>query len=122
MIKDKLAATVAINIRRYREAQDMSVGTLAERAEIGNDYLGHIERGAKTPSLEMLAKIAAGLGVSPEDLVRQRAKPESPSSATRRLQAYLRGLNESQKADVLAILVRLRRPERVKALRAALGA
>lgn len=100
----------------------MSVGALSERAEIGNDYLGHLERGAKTPSLEMLSKIASGLGVSPEDLVRQRAKAESPSSATRRLQSFLRGLNESQKADVLAVLVKLGRPDRVRALRIALGA
>lgn len=122
MVKDTLVATVAVNIRRYREARDMSVGALAERAEIGNDYLGHIERGAKVPSLEMLSKIASGLGVSPEDLVRQGTKPESPRSVTRRLQTYLRGLNERQKADVLAVLVKLRRPERVRALRTALGA
>jgi len=122
MTKDKLAATVAVNIRRYRKARDLSVSALAERAEIGNDYLGHLERGAKTPSLEMLARIASGLGVGPEDLVRQRVKPETPSSVTRRLQSFLRGLNETQKADVLAVLIKLRRADRVHALRVALGA
>ena len=68
------------------------------------------------------ARIASGLGVGPEDLVRQRVKPETPSSVTRRLQSFLRGLNETQKADVLAVLIKLRRADRVHALRVALGA
>lgn len=121
MNKLELSSKIAANIRRHRKALKMSIGSLAERAELGDDYLGHIERGAKVPSLEVLGKIATGLGVGIEALVRQ-VTPERPGPVNRRLQNFLRGLTEGQKGDALAILTKLRRPERVRALRVALGA
>ncbi len=122
MTKDPLSSIVAVNIRRRRKALKMSLPALAERADLSDDFLGHLERGAKSPSLETLGKLANGLGVGPEDLLRKSGGPELPGSASGRLQAYLRGLTESQKADVLAILTKLKRAERVHAMRVALGA
>lgn len=119
---NELTSIVATNIRRYRKALKISISTLAERSDLGDDFLGNVERGKKALSLATLGQVASGLGVSPEDLVRQRAVAKPEGSSSRQLQAFLRGLNESQKADVLAILLKLRRPERVRALKTAMGA
>lgn len=122
MTKTELASRVALNIRRRRKALGLSIGALADRADVGEDYLGHIEHARKLPSLEVVAKVASGLGVGLEDLVRKGGEPTPSGSTTRRLQNYLSGLSEAQKADVLAILTKLKRAERVRALRTALGA
>lgn len=118
---NELASTVASNIRRYRKALKISISTLAERSELGDDFLGAVERGKKTLSLGTLANVASGLGVRPEDLVRRRGETEPRGSTSRQLQRFLLGLSESQKADTLALLIRLRSPKRVRALLIALG-
>lgn len=122
MTKQELSGTLAVNIRQRRKALKLSIGALADRADVGEDYLGHVERAKKLPSIEVLAKIASGLAVDAGDLLRQESAPEPVGTVTRRLQTFLRGLNDTQKADVLAILGKLRRAERIAALRLALGA
>ena len=122
MTKKELASRIAQNVRRRRTSLKISLGGLADRCDVGEDYLGHIERATKIPSLEVLGKIATGLGVNLEDLVGHGTTTIPPSSINGRLQAHLRGLSEAQKEDVLALLIKLRRSERVRALRIALGA
>ena len=122
MTKDELSAAIAANVRRQRKALGLSIGALADRADVGEDYLGHVERGRKCPSLEVLAKIASGLGTEPEDLLKKAPAAGSGGSANQRLLVFLRGMSEAQKADVLAILAKLKRADRIHALRVAVGA
>jgi transcriptional regulator with XRE-family HTH domain len=46
----------------------MARATLAEKAKISNEFMSAVERGAKVPSLDVLARIAAGLRVEIKDL------------------------------------------------------
>lgn len=55
-------------IRSQREAAQVSLRQLAERAGVSNPYLSQIERGLRKPSAEVLAQIAKGLRVSAEVL------------------------------------------------------
>jgi len=48
---------------------DMSIETLAERADLHHNYVGEIERGEKAASVDTLVKIAKGLRVRPYRLL-----------------------------------------------------
>ncbi|BBZ35451.1 helix-turn-helix domain-containing protein [Mycolicibacterium confluentis] len=72
---DKLAAVVTNAasdigsfIRAQREAAQVSVRQLAEKAGVSNPYLSQIERGLRKPSAEVLNQIAKALRVSAEVL------------------------------------------------------
>ena len=56
-------------IRAERRRQDLTQENLAEMADISNSFMGHIERGGRTLSIETLAKLANALNVSIEYIV-----------------------------------------------------
>ena len=56
-------------IRAERRHQDLTQEKLAEMAEISDSFMGHIERGGRTLSIETLAKLANALNLSIEYIV-----------------------------------------------------
>lgn len=58
-------------VRALREAQGWSQEQLAAQAELNRSYLGEVERGAATPSLATIDKLARALGVSGAELLRR---------------------------------------------------
>ena len=58
-------------IRTQREAAQVSIRQLAERAGVSNPYLSQIERGLRKPSAEVLGQIAKALRLSAEVLYAQ---------------------------------------------------
>lgn len=72
---DKLAAVVSTAaadigsfIRSQREAAQVSMRQLADKAGVSNPYLSQIERGLRKPSADVLNQIAKALRVSAEVL------------------------------------------------------
>jgi transcriptional regulator with XRE-family HTH domain len=51
-------------VRRARNAAGLTQEDLADRAGLDRSYVGGIERGERNPTLVVIAKIAAGLGIS----------------------------------------------------------
>lgn len=76
MSQDENLAAVVTNaaqdigsfIRSQREAAQVSVRQLAEKAGVSNPYLSQIERGLRKPSADVLSQIAKALRVSAEVL------------------------------------------------------
>ena len=76
MSQDENLAAVVTNaaqdiggfIRAQREAAQVSVRQLAEKAGVSNPYLSQIERGLRKPSADVLSQIAKALRVSAEVL------------------------------------------------------
>src|SRR6202140_3287434 len=73
--EDKLAAVVSTAasdigsfIKAQREAAQVSVRQLAEKAGVSNPYLSQIERGLRKPSAGVLNQLAKALRVSAEVL------------------------------------------------------
>jgi transcriptional regulator with XRE-family HTH domain len=62
------ASDIGSFIRTQREAAQVSVRQLAERAGVSNPYLSQIERGLRKPSAEVLSQIAKALRLSAEVL------------------------------------------------------
>ena len=56
-------------IRAERRRQDLTQEKLAEMAEISDSFMGHIERGGRTLSIETLAKLANALNMSVEYII-----------------------------------------------------
>jgi len=59
-------------IRAERQQRGYTVAQLSERSGVGRGTVTDLERTLRTPSLDTLAKIAAGLGVPVPDLLRDR--------------------------------------------------
>jgi transcriptional regulator with XRE-family HTH domain len=62
------AQDIGTFIRAQREAAQVSVRQLAEKAGVSNPYLSQIERGLRKPSADVLQQIAKALRVSAEVL------------------------------------------------------
>jgi transcriptional regulator with XRE-family HTH domain len=62
------ASDIGSFIKAQREAAQVSVRQLAEKAGVSNPYLSQIERGLRKPSAEVLNQIAKALRVSAEVL------------------------------------------------------
>ena len=56
-------------IRAQRKQMKMTQEELAEKAEISNSFMGHIERGTRKASLDTLVKICNALKASPNLLL-----------------------------------------------------
>ena len=56
-------------IRKYRKLSRMTQEQLSESCSLSTGYIGHLERGTRSPSLETLVKISQILRVSLDDLV-----------------------------------------------------
>jgi XRE family transcriptional regulator, regulator of sulfur utilization len=65
----KLAAAFGLTIRRLRVSIGISQEALAMLADIDRSYMGGIERGTHVPSLDLVVRLSAALGIAPEDVV-----------------------------------------------------
>ncbi|GAC1586636.1 MAG: hypothetical protein NVS3B5_20620 [Sphingomicrobium sp.] len=60
---------LARNLRRFRDAKGWSQEKFAFEANIHRTYVSDIERGSRNPTIMVLEKLAAPLGVSASDLL-----------------------------------------------------
>ncbi len=112
MSQDENLAAVVTNaaqdigsfIRAQREAAQVSVRQLAEKAGVSNPYLSQIERGLRKPSADVLSQIAKALRVSAEVLY-IRAGILEPSEASEVRDAIVTdmAISERQKQVLLDI-------------------
>ncbi|MGB8287341.1 XRE family transcriptional regulator [Rhizobium ruizarguesonis] len=70
----EIRETFARNLRTLRQARKMSQEELAHRAGIDRTYISSLERCVYSPTIEVLDRLAAVLGVEPADLLRKSAK------------------------------------------------
>ena len=92
--------------KRVREARNKAHFTqevLAEKVDIAVTYLGEIERGEKTPSLDVLIGIADSLGVSCDYLLRDSVEAGAVYIDAD-ISCKLSGLTRKQKITAEAIL------------------
>ena len=68
VVVSNAAQDIGTFIRTQREAAQVSVRQLAEKAGVSNPYLSQIERGLRKPSADVLNQIAKALRVSAEVL------------------------------------------------------
>lgn len=63
--------TIGSKIKAWRAKKDLTQDELAKKADIPYPTLAKIESGAvQNPSIDTVTKIAAGLGISVDDLIK----------------------------------------------------
>ncbi|SEH49741.1 Helix-turn-helix [Mycolicibacterium rutilum] len=98
------AQDIGTFIRTQREAAQVSVRQLAEKAGVSNPYLSQIERGLRKPSADVLNQIAKALRVSAEVLyVRAGILEPSEPSEVRDAIVNDTAITERQKQVLLEI-------------------
>lgn len=124
---EKLAAVVTTAasdigsfIRTQREAAQVSVRQLAEKAGVSNPYLSQIERGLRKPSADVLNQIAKALRLSAEVLYVQAGilEPSEPSEVRDAVVAD-NAITERQKQALLDIYASFRQQNEAAAGEAA---
>ena len=70
-----LTNVFARQLRRLREAAGFSQDALAHHAKLDRTYVGQLERGLKSPTLQTVEKLANVLSVSPTQLIRSLDVP-----------------------------------------------
>jgi transcriptional regulator with XRE-family HTH domain len=125
MAQDENLAAVVSNaaqdiggfIRAQREAAQVSVRQLAEKAGVSNPYLSQIERGLRKPSADVLNQIAKALRVSAEVLY-VRAGILEPSEPSEVRDAIVNdvSITERQKQELLDIYTSFRQQNEASAL------
>ena len=64
---DQVSRAVATRLKAYRKEKKMSLDELSRRASISKGMLVEMEKEAANPSIAILCKLAAALGVSVAD-------------------------------------------------------
>jgi transcriptional regulator with XRE-family HTH domain len=67
-------ALVAWNLRRIRVKREVSQERLAYDAKVDRSYVGGLERQTENPTIDLLDRLAATLGVTLSELFMQPAK------------------------------------------------
>lgn len=73
---DKLGYQFGERIHALRQNQNLSQMDLAELADLNASYIGHLEHGTKSPTLQTLGKLANALQVTLPDLLTIDTQPE----------------------------------------------
>ena len=71
----QVSLAVANRIRNWRKEKKLSLDELSRRASVSKGMLVEIEKGAANPSIAILCKLAAALGITVADIVNVSSEP-----------------------------------------------
>lgn len=94
---------VGSRIRYYRKLHNMSQEKLALTASINPAFVGHLERGEKSPTVTTLEKITSALDISLGDLFSDSIQPDETDSRSMNYDRIRFLLDELSDDDVDAI-------------------
>ena len=67
---------LAYNLRRYREANDITQQALADRISISRQAYSNYETGKRDPDLDLLTRLCEDYSITLDQLVRQPFSPD----------------------------------------------
>jgi transcriptional regulator with XRE-family HTH domain len=85
---------VGRNIRTARKAQGLSQMVLAERSNLSADFIGKVERGTTSPSIESLKAIATALNLPLGDLFAGELEGDASQEVLMKLIGLCQGRNK----------------------------
>jgi transcriptional regulator with XRE-family HTH domain len=72
---DDLSTRLAANLKRMREARDLSQKALAEHSGVPRPTIAHLEAGQANPTLSVVLRVARALGITIDQLVEPGEAP-----------------------------------------------
>lgn len=97
---------IGARIRYFRHLRGLSQEQLALQAGINPAFLGHLERGLKSPTITTLDKLVRALGITFEELFAEEPSVSDPAreDAMQRLLLLVRDLPAEQLDDLSDII------------------
>ncbi|MFA7328802.1 MAG: helix-turn-helix transcriptional regulator [Candidatus Ratteibacteria bacterium] len=93
-----LIKTIREQIRNARKAKGLTQAELANIVKISSNFVGLVERGARTPSFKTMSKIASALGLNLKELVGEiKAVPEGNDIMIEKIVSCLKGCTPREK-------------------------
>jgi len=80
----EIREVLALNLRKFRHAKGLSQEELADRSEIDRTYISAVERSVYAASIDVVDRLARGLGVEAADLLRRPPAPTTVGKKQRR--------------------------------------
>lgn len=96
-------SSIGKNIRQCRQDRRLSQEQLAERVNVSANYIGMIERGEKTPSLETFLALANALETSADRLLCEVLKVGYQEKSSQ-LSQQLASLSPKDRQRILAVV------------------
>lgn len=98
---------VGARIRYFRHQRGLSQEQLALQAGLNTAFLGHLERGLKSPTITTLEKLVKALNITFEELFAEGSSGVDPAhdAAIERLLLLVRDLPAGQ-IDKLSVIIR----------------
>lgn len=90
-------------LQKYREAAGFTQEQLAEKVDVSTNYIGAIEREAKTPTLPLFIKILNCVGAEPNDILAE-VVPLKTKEQCSELEERIKSLPIRKQKKVLRIL------------------
>lgn len=85
---------VGKNIRLFRKAKGLTQERLAELVNVSSSYIGYLERGLRSPSLDLLERIGTTLEVDPVVFLNTTTITDDTASIQKRFDALLVGKHQ----------------------------
>lgn len=99
---------VGERIRYYRMLKGMSQEALALEANINSAFVGHLERGLKSPTVTTLEKITDALGISMEELfseeLSRRGRRDRKQAVLEHMEYMFRDLTDQEAEQLVEII------------------
>ena len=70
MLKEKILIKFGSRLKSLRSERGMSQETLADSCELDRTYISGLERGVRNPSLICIVRVAMGLNIGAEELIK----------------------------------------------------
>jgi transcriptional regulator with XRE-family HTH domain len=67
----------AARLRELRHSRGLTQAELARQANVTTSYIGRLESGGAAPGIDLVDRLANGLGTTVQDLLPTRASPET---------------------------------------------
>lgn len=94
---------ISSSFRMLRTSKGISVYRLSKETDVSENYIHKVERGESQPSVYILEKLLACLGVTLPEFLNEDTRVMYPSDFERELIEHVRMLPEEKAAAVLQI-------------------
>jgi transcriptional regulator with XRE-family HTH domain len=101
---ENTAVLLGRRIRSLRNEKGWTQQELGDQAEVNYKFIGEIERGQQNPSLNVLVKIAAALGVDLPDLFRYEQEITDRKEIEKRISKTLQNIPEKELKRIFLII------------------
>ena len=97
-----IAKQIGSRVKQLRELRNFTQEELAEKSETSSQYISALERGQKNATLEVLEKVAKGLGIELFSLFCFRSAALEPSKAS--IKEVLDGIPQPDLTKIIKII------------------